>query len=72
MAIAEGATIESGRLVVIASNFTKPTSGQGASLGGHSVNQKSQANVNSGVTSLGAMVTVYAPALAILFGTEDF
>jgi hypothetical protein len=44
----------------------------GATLGGHSVSQKSQANVNSGATKTGAMVGIYAPALAILMGADDF
>jgi hypothetical protein len=72
MAFIEGATLEESRGWVAASNYTKPTSGQGATVGGHDVGTKSQANVNSGVVAFGATVGVYAPQLSILFGTDDF
>lgn len=72
MAFIEGATF-SGKFseLTVVINRTKPTSGQGATLGSHSVERKSEANVNSGAT-IGAAVGVYAPQLAILFGTDDF
>ena len=73
MAFIEGATF-SGQFseLMVATNYTKPSNKQGASIGGHSVGTKSQANINSGVTKVGAMVVVYAPALSVLFGTDDF
>lgn len=51
---------------------TKPTSKWGAAIGGHSVSQKSQAEVNSGATKRGAEITAYSSAMAILLSSDDF
>ena len=74
MAFQEGTQIGSagtGHTIVVLIE-TSPSSGQGATIGGHSVSMKSAANVNSGVTKVGAAVGRYSPDLAILLGTDDF
>lgn len=72
MAFIEGATLEESRSWVVIAIQSKPTSKQGATIGGHGVGTKSQANINSGVTKVGAAIGIYAPVLAILLGTDDF
>lgn len=72
MAIAEGISLigYTGEVVVI--DYTKPTSGTGATTRSHAPTKVVEAKTNQGQTQMGVALRRYAPVLSVLFGTEDF